>query len=55
MRVLATCFEKLVGQNLYGGIDSLKKLKGSIEFGIKEKEKILAKMASTRSERRFCL
>ncbi len=48
-------FAKLVGQNLYGGIDALKKLKGSIEFGIKEKEKILAKMASTRSECRFCL
>jgi hypothetical protein len=28
-----------VERNLYGGIDALKKTKGSIEFGKKEKEK----------------
>lgn len=45
-------FERLMEQNLYGGIDALKKLKGSMEFG---KKKILAEMASKRSEHRFCL
>jgi predicted CopG family antitoxin len=48
-------FERLVERNLYGGMDALKKLKGFIEFRKKEKEKILAEMASKRSERRFRL
>ena len=46
-------FERLVEQNLYGGNDALKNLKGSIEFDKKEKENILAEMTSKRSERRF--
>ena len=46
-------FERLVEQNLYGGNDALKNLKGSIEFDKKEKENILAEVASKRSERRF--
>jgi predicted CopG family antitoxin len=46
-------FERLVEQHLYGGIDALKKLKGSIEFDKEEKENILADVASKRSEHRF--
>lgn len=46
-------FERLVEQNRYAGIDALKKLKGSIKFDKKEKEKVLAEMASKRCERRF--
>ena len=45
-------FERLVEQNLYGGNDALKKLKGSIEYD-KKKENILAEMTSKRSEHRF--
>lgn len=46
-------FERLVEQNIYGGIDALKELKGSIEFDKKEKENILGDIASKRIELRF--
>ena len=46
-------FERLVEENLHGGIDALKKLRGSIEFDKNVKEKILADIASKRKERRI--
>ena len=46
-------FERLVEENLHGGIDALKKLKGSIEFNKNVKEKILVDIASKRKERRI--
>jgi predicted CopG family antitoxin len=46
-------FERLVKENLHGGIDALKKLRGSIEFDKNVKEKILVDIASKRSERRI--
>ena len=38
-------FERLVEENLHGGIDALKKLRGSIEFDKNVKEKILVDIA----------
>jgi predicted CopG family antitoxin len=46
-------FERLVEENLHGGIDALKKLRGSIEYDKNVKEKILVDIASKRSERRI--
>lgn len=46
-------FERLVEENLHGGIDALKKLRGSIEFDKNVKEKILVDIASKRKERRI--
>ena len=46
-------FERLVEENLHGGIDALKQLRGSIEFDKNVKEKILVDIASKRSERRI--
>ena len=46
-------FERLVEENLHGGVDALKKLRGSIEFDKNVKEKILADIASKRKERRI--
>ena len=47
-------FERLVEENLHGGIDALKKLRESgIDFDKNVKEKILADIASKRSERRI--
>ena len=46
-------FERLVEDNLRGGIDGLKKLRGSIVFDKNVKEKILVDIASKRSERRI--
>ncbi|MGC2432075.1 MAG: antitoxin VapB family protein [Nitrososphaeraceae archaeon] len=46
-------FERLVEENLHGGIDALKKLRGSLEFDKNVKEKIIEDIASKRSERRI--
>ena len=46
-------FERLVEENLHGGIDALKKLRGSIEFDKNVKEKIIEDIASKRIERRI--
>lgn len=46
-------FERLVEENLHGGIDALKKLRGSVEFDKNVKEKILVDIASKRKERRI--
>jgi predicted CopG family antitoxin len=46
-------FERLAQNNLHSGIDALKKLRESIEFDKNVKEKILANIASKRSERRI--
>ena len=46
-------FERLVEENLHGGIDALKKLRGSIEFDKNVKEKIIEDIASKRTERRI--
>ena len=46
-------FERLVEDNLRGGIDGLKKLRGSIVFDKNVKEKILVDIASKRKERRI--
>lgn len=46
-------FERLAEKNLHSGIDALKKLRGSMEFDKSVKEKILADIASKRSERRI--
>lgn len=46
-------FERLVEKNLHGGIDALKKLRGSVEFDKNVKEKILVDIASNRKERRI--
>ena len=46
-------FERLVEENLHGGIDALKQLRGSIQFDENVKEKILVDIASKRSERRI--
>ena len=46
-------FERLAENNLHSGIDALKKLRESIDFDKNVKEKILADIASKRSERRF--
>jgi predicted CopG family antitoxin len=46
-------FERLVEENLHGGIDALKKLRGSIEYDKNVKEKILVDIASKRKERRI--
>ena len=46
-------FERLVEENLHGGVDALKKLRGSTEFDKNVKEKILADIASKRKERRI--
>jgi predicted CopG family antitoxin len=46
-------FERPVEENLHGGIDALKKLRGSIEFDKNVKEKILVDIASKRKERRI--
>jgi predicted CopG family antitoxin len=46
-------FERLVEENLHGGIDALKKLRGSMEFDKNVKEKILLDIASKRKERRI--
>jgi len=46
-------FERLVEQNTYSSIDALKKLRGSIEFEKREKEKILADISLKRSEHRY--
>ena len=46
-------FGRLVEENLHGGIDALKKLRGSIEFDKNVKEKILVDIASKRTERRI--
>ena len=46
-------FERLVEENLHGGIDALKKLRGSLEFDKNVKEKIIEDIASKRTERRI--
>jgi predicted CopG family antitoxin len=46
-------FERLVEENLHGGIDALKKLRGSIEFDKNIKEKILVGITLKRIERRI--
>lgn len=46
-------FERLTENNLHSGIDALKKLRESIDFDKNVKEKILADIASKRSERRI--
>ena len=46
-------FERLVEENLHGGIDALKKLRGSLEFDKNVKEKIIEDISSKRSERRI--
>ena len=46
-------FERLVEENLHGGIDALKQLRGSIQFDENVKEKILVDIASKRTERRI--
>ncbi|MGA9744136.1 MAG: antitoxin VapB family protein [Nitrososphaeraceae archaeon] len=46
-------FERLVEENLHGGIGALKKLRGSLEFDKNVKEKIIEDIASKRSERRI--
>jgi predicted CopG family antitoxin len=46
-------FERLVEENLRGGIDALKQLRGSIQFDKNVKEKILVDIASKRTERRI--
>jgi predicted CopG family antitoxin len=47
-------FERLAQNNLHSGIDALKKLRESrIDFDKNVKEKILADIASKRSERRI--
>jgi len=46
-------FERLVEENLRGGIDALKKLRGSLEFDKNVKEKIIEDIASKRTERRI--
>jgi predicted CopG family antitoxin len=46
-------FERLVEENLHGGIYALKKLRGSIEFEKNVKEKILVDIASKRKECRI--
>ena len=46
-------FERLVEENLHGGIDALKKLRGSLEFDKNVKEKIIEDIALKRSERRI--
>ncbi len=45
-------FERLVKENLHGGIDALKKLRGSMEFDEGVKDKILADIDVKRSEHR---
>jgi hypothetical protein len=42
-----------VEENLRGGIDALKQLRGSIQFDKNVKEKILVDIASKRTERRI--
>lgn len=44
---------EIVEENLHGGIDALKKLRGSVEFDKNVKEKILVDIASERKERRI--
>lgn len=44
---------EIVEENLHGGIDALKKLRGSVEFDKNVKEKILVDIASKRKERRI--
>ncbi len=46
-------FERLVEENLHGGIDALKKLRGSIEFDKNIEEKILVGITLKRIERRI--
>lgn len=46
-------FERLIKNKKQSSIDALKKLRGSIEFEEGAKEKILADIASKRSERRI--
>ena len=46
-------FERLVEENLHGGIDALKQLRGSIQFDENVKEKILVDIASKRTEHRI--
>jgi predicted CopG family antitoxin len=46
-------FERLVEENLHGGINALKQLRGSIQFDKNVKEKILVDIASKRTERRI--
>lgn len=46
-------FERLMKNKKQSSIDALKKLRGSIEFEEGVKEKILADIASKRSERRI--
>ncbi len=45
-------FERLLEKDLHGGINALKKLKGSIEFDRDVKDKILSDIALKRSEHR---
>ena len=46
-------FERLVEQNTHSSIDALKKLRGTIEFEKREKERILADISLKRSEHRY--